>query len=329
MKKNNINLLITTFTASLVILFSGVGHLYAATTADVANLTDLQTALASTTVDTINITANISGIPATLVVPVGHPVTINGGGFTLTFTGLESVSGNVDDGFMVQAPATINNLIVDAGLTVPTTWAGTYAIHIYNTSATLNDVTATHGNGGILVNGSAVTLTGVTTVTGNGFGGIEVSASIPNGLPNSILTVTGTLVNGTEAYGKPTIWLVNGQGTVIGANVPSTTSTTIVAGQTQYYLTAGNSVDPAIPPTNKNQCKNDGWKTFTNPVFKNQGECVSYVEKQKDNDKHDNHKDNGHGDKDNKDNKDNGHGDKNNNDDRNHETNSHGHSVKE
>lgn len=28
-------------------------------------------------------------------------------------------------------------------------------------------------------------------------------------------------------------------------------------------------------PTNKDQCKNGGWKTFTNPSFKNQGQCVS------------------------------------------------------
>jgi hypothetical protein len=32
------------------------------------------------------------------------------------------------------------------------------------------------------------------------------------------------------------------------------------------------------PPTNKDQCKNDGWKKFNNPTFKNQGQCVSYVE---------------------------------------------------
>jgi hypothetical protein len=30
-------------------------------------------------------------------------------------------------------------------------------------------------------------------------------------------------------------------------------------------------------PTEKNQCKNAGWMTFTNPVFKNQGQCVSYT----------------------------------------------------
>jgi len=36
---------------------------------------------------------------------------------------------------------------------------------------------------------------------------------------------------------------------------------------------------PALvaPPTSKDQCKNDGWKTFNNPSYENQGECVSYV----------------------------------------------------
>lgn len=43
-----------------------------------------------------------------------------------------------------------------------------------------------------------------------------------------------------------------------------------------------NPVDePVLPPTNKDQCKNDGWKTFNNPSYKNQGECVSFVEKNK------------------------------------------------
>lgn len=31
-------------------------------------------------------------------------------------------------------------------------------------------------------------------------------------------------------------------------------------------------------PTNMDQCKKDGWKTFNNPAFKNQGSCVSYVQ---------------------------------------------------
>ena len=34
-------------------------------------------------------------------------------------------------------------------------------------------------------------------------------------------------------------------------------------------------------PTNKDQCKNGGFRNFTNPTFKNQGDCVSFVESQK------------------------------------------------
>ena len=36
---------------------------------------------------------------------------------------------------------------------------------------------------------------------------------------------------------------------------------------------------PPSGPTDKDQCKEDGWKTFTDPSFKNQGDCVSFVEK--------------------------------------------------
>ena len=38
------------------------------------------------------------------------------------------------------------------------------------------------------------------------------------------------------------------------------------------------NVVTSTPPTNKDQCKNDGWKTFSSPEFKNQGQCVSYVQ---------------------------------------------------
>lgn len=34
-----------------------------------------------------------------------------------------------------------------------------------------------------------------------------------------------------------------------------------------------------VSPTDKDQCKKDGWKTFNSPVFKNQGDCVSYTNK--------------------------------------------------
>lgn len=48
-------------------------------------------------------------------------------------------------------------------------------------------------------------------------------------------------------------------------------------GQPDIRLTRTFYID-VVPPTNMNQCKNDGWKVFNNPAFKNQGQCVSYVE---------------------------------------------------
>lgn len=41
-----------------------------------------------------------------------------------------------------------------------------------------------------------------------------------------------------------------------------------------FSITSSSITDPL---TNKDQCKKDGWKTFSNPAFKNQGACVSYV----------------------------------------------------
>lgn len=32
-----------------------------------------------------------------------------------------------------------------------------------------------------------------------------------------------------------------------------------------------------VGPASKDQCMNDGWRTFNNPSFKNQGQCVAYV----------------------------------------------------
>jgi hypothetical protein len=34
---------------------------------------------------------------------------------------------------------------------------------------------------------------------------------------------------------------------------------------------------PVASPTAADECKNDGWKTFNNPAFKNQGDCVSFI----------------------------------------------------
>lgn len=210
----------------------------------VANEADLRAALTDPSITTISITANISGITTPIL--VNRVVTIEGGNKTLTFSGLEGIAGTEDDGLILYAAATVKNLKVNAGLSSPATWSGSYAIHVYGTTATLHNVTVTGANGGILVNGATVTLTGTTNVSDNGFGGIEVSKGTLLSTKGA-LNVNGTLINTTEAYGKPTVWAIEYQSSVGGTGVPAYSSTSVKPGQKHYYLLVANSSDNISP----------------------------------------------------------------------------------
>ncbi|MES2315377.1 MAG: hypothetical protein V4486_01425 [Patescibacteria group bacterium] len=49
--------------------------------------------------------------------------------------------------------------------------------------------------------------------------------------------------------------------------------------QANISVTANFAADTTSgAPTDKDQCRADGWKSFTSPTFKNQGQCVSYVQ---------------------------------------------------
>jgi hypothetical protein len=50
-----------------------------------------------------------------------------------------------------------------------------------------------------------------------------------------------------------------------------------VADLTNITVNGQLQVPAPTTPTSKDQCKNGGWKNFTNPAFKNQGDCVSFV----------------------------------------------------
>ena len=45
-----------------------------------------------------------------------------------------------------------------------------------------------------------------------------------------------------------------------------------------YRINVVNAPVLIGPPTLMSQCKDNGWKVFSSPVFKNQGECVSYIQ---------------------------------------------------
>ena len=39
----------------------------------------------------------------------------------------------------------------------------------------------------------------------------------------------------------------------------------------------GDGIPDTAPPTNKDDCKKQGWESFNNPTFGNQGQCVKWV----------------------------------------------------
>ena len=100
-------------------------------------------------------------------------------------------------------------------------------------------------------------------------------------------------VSGTFDYATDGYW-VNVREAQYGQSVAATRVVATVTLENGDVVTAENTVlagdpttifpitpPPTTGPTAKDQCKNDGWKTFTNPSFKNQGQCVSSVAKTK------------------------------------------------
>lgn len=95
-------------------------------------------------------------------------------------------------------------------------------------------------------------------------------------------------VSGNFDYTTDGYW-TNVREAEYGQSVPATRVVATVTLENGKVVTAENTLlvgDPTtiyppvvvpVTPTTKSQCKNDGWKTFTNPSFKNQGQCVSSV----------------------------------------------------
>ena len=90
------------------------------------------------------------------------------------------------------------------------------------------------------------------TINANGTATYTFTAATIAAAGNQVPVPTGT-ISSVEV-------LIDVQGTADLSNITFN-------GQTQVPLAGG--------PTSKDQCKHGGWKSFTSPSFKNQGQCVS------------------------------------------------------
>ena len=178
---------------------------YVVTTTNVKNVTELEEALANPDITTINF---IEGdkFETDHSILVSKPVTINGNGQTITFTG-ESGEWRKD--------------------------TENYVVKVYNTEATIKDITLTGANAALLVNSSDVVLEGTINVDGNAFGGIEVSKGAAEGLEKPSLDITKAMLEHEEILENPTIWEDGVNDCIIGGDLVKVTG--VKVGQVFYF----------------------------------------------------------------------------------------------
>lgn len=126
-------------------------------------------------------------------------------------------SGGVNEKAIVQilsGNVILKNMTID-GINPPTEWnTGEFGIKVYGQDATvtLENVTVTNCNAGILVDGSTVTLNGKINLSGNYAGGINVDTK--SGNPGTVNISPGATIVCTD-NGNPAIWLdAEGKGTI-------------------------------------------------------------------------------------------------------------------
>ncbi len=109
----------------------------------------------------------------------------------------------------------------------------------------------------------------VVTSDGTFFLGCNNVSPVLNGDGSATYTFdAATLLAGGQQVATPT-------GTISAADV--LIDVTGTADLTNISLNGVAQV-PDIVPITKDSCKHDGWKAFTDPTFKNQGQCVAYAE---------------------------------------------------
>jgi hypothetical protein len=170
-----------------------------------------------------------------------------------------------DPGYTVGSPAVATVIITDDDDGLPVVWVladddqateqgptpGTFKVHRRgNTSSALTVVYALGG----------------TADNGSDYASLGTSVVIPAGQSWAVVTVSPVDDGRDESSETVTLALRSGSSYSIGS--PSSATVTI-------FDNDGVAVLAANMPATKAACKKDGWRSFG--VFKNQGDCVSWV----------------------------------------------------
>lgn len=206
----------------------------------IEDASDITEALSDPDVNELTLNAPID---TSAEIQIDRPMTLDGAGNTVT----KSEPGKA---FTFIQNSTVEDITIE-NTADNTEWNSSYGIQFYTGEHTVKDVKLTGGNAGIIANSATVNLEGTIDVSGNTFGGIEVCRSgadteIRAAMPAGVLNINGaTILNSTEEYGKPTIWIdgnTDAEGIVNGAEAFTMVELPHGDGfQKQFYLDAKNS----------------------------------------------------------------------------------------
>jgi YVTN family beta-propeller protein len=113
-------------------------------------------------------------------------------------------------------------------------------------------------------------------VTNPGNNNVSVISTATNTVIGSV--PVGSLPSGVAVTPSGAFAYVTNESTN-DVSVIATASNTVVDTVSVGNRPIGIAFTRLAAPTDKDQCKNGGYRSFTNPSFKNQGECVSFVQR--------------------------------------------------
>lgn len=252
---------------------------------------------------------------STLVVPV-HVSPLNNAALTTssftsvdwtdTFVGTSTIpafyyyelsqgtSTNVEGGFAM--PHATSSLLASSTMITVGTAEGTYYWHVRSADAFGNkglwsmpwkvviDNTAPTKPSNLLITASSAPVI-IGTTTSNGYQTWLFSPSFDNGsgISKYQYNVSGSSTwfdNGLVTSFTTALGVGSYSVSVRALDRSGNSSTsTVVSLTVTASSTSVTTAPPVSTPFTIGQCKKGGWKTFSSPSFKNQGKCVSYIEK--------------------------------------------------
>jgi YVTN family beta-propeller protein len=121
-----------------------------------------------------------------------------------------------------------------------------------------------------VVDNTAPTITCPPDITARGNIPDVPAANVDPGTPTTADSCSSVTVAGVRSDGQP-----------LDAPYPfgTTTITQTATDAAGNHASCQQTITVvANAPTSKDQCKDNGWRSFTNPTFKSQGECISFVD---------------------------------------------------